>query len=53
MDDTSDLAVLLMIAGVILIGYFDNFALFCGSKDFINATERGKETTFCTLSGKV
>lgn len=42
-----------LIAGVVIIGFFDNVALYCGSRDFINTTEKGNETPFCTFSGNL
>ncbi len=36
--------------GVVLIQHFDNTALYCGSEDFINASQ-GRQTEFCTFSG--
>lgn len=34
------------------MGLFDNASLFCGSRDLIDTLQKGKETTFCTISGK-
>ena len=38
-------------AGVILVGFFDNAALFCGSRDFVYSIEEGNQTAYCTLTG--
>ena len=40
-----------ILAGVTVVGLFDNAALFCGSRDLIRALARGNETVFCKLSG--
>ncbi len=36
---------------VIIVGYFDNTKLFCGSRDQLYTIGPGNETAFCTLSG--
>ena len=38
---------------VILVGYFDNVGLFCGSRDQFYALGPGNETVYCTLSGNI
>lgn len=35
-----------------MAGFFDNVALFCGSKDLIYALQEGNTTAFCTITGK-
>ena len=40
-------------AGLIIIGFFDNTALFCGSRDYLYAIGQGNETAFCTLTGNM
>ena len=34
------------------MGFVDNTALFCKSKDLIETTGLGNETSFCTISGR-
>jgi hypothetical protein len=40
------------VAAVIIVGFYDNTRLFCGTRNLIVAAERGNETPFCILSGK-
>ena len=34
------------------MGFVDNTALFCKSRDLIETTGLGNETSFCTISGR-
>ena len=41
-----------LAAGIVIVGFFDNKALFCASKDLIVSVQKENVTPFCTLTGE-
>ena len=42
----------LCAAAILITGFIDNTALFCSARDLVDATKKGNETVFCTISGR-
>ena len=42
----------LCAAAILITGFIDNTALFCSARDLVDATKKGSETVFCTISGR-
>ena len=47
----SHFTCIVLIAGILIIGFIDNTGLFCGSKDLIYALGMGNSTAYCIISG--